>query len=98
MQHSAAFFSVRHDCGNLTGIATAREMVMRLIIEARIVDGDDDTSRADNAVLAVIERPDHSLSQLGLTLSVGLVGVAEQRIEQLLAGQLARLTDGVGVH
>ncbi|WP_139142966.1 ISKra4 family transposase [Janthinobacterium sp. HH100] len=95
MQHSAAFFSVRHDCGNLTGIATAREMVMRLIIEARIVDGDDDTSRADNAVLAVIERPDHSLSQLGLTLSEGRSLLAEvqralvmQQVDSWLAGQM----------
>jgi hypothetical protein len=35
---------------------------MRLIRDVRIVDGDDDASHANNAVLAVIERPDRDLS------------------------------------
>lgn len=68
---------------------------MRLIIEARIVDGNDDAGRADNAVLAVIERPDRGLSQLGLTLSEGRSLLAEvqrafvsRQVDVWLAGQM----------
>jgi hypothetical protein len=68
---------------------------MRLIIEARIVDGDDEGGRADNAVLAVIERPDRSLSALGLTLSEGRSLLAEaqralvfRQVDAWLAAQM----------
>jgi hypothetical protein len=68
---------------------------MRLIIEVRFVDEDDNASRADNAVLAVIERPDHDLSQLGLTLSEGRSLLAEaqralvsRQVDAWLTGQM----------
>jgi hypothetical protein len=69
---------------------------MRLIIEVRIVDGDDDVSQTENAVvLAVIERPDRDLSQLGLTLAEGRSLLAEaqralvsQQVDAWLAGQM----------
>jgi hypothetical protein len=44
---------------------------MRLIIEARLADGDSDTVNDGDGVLAVIERRDCSLDQLGLTLAEG---------------------------
>lgn len=58
---------------------------MRLIIEASIVDEDNDASRADQAVLAVIERPNNSLSELGLTLSEGRSLLAE--VQRTLVSQ-----------
>jgi hypothetical protein len=47
------------------------EKAMRLIIEARLADGDSDTVNDGDGVLAVIERRDCSLDQLGLTLAEG---------------------------
>ena len=44
---------------------------MRLIIEARLSDGDSDTVNDGDGVLAVVERRDCSLAQLGLTLAEG---------------------------
>jgi hypothetical protein len=44
---------------------------MRLIIEARLVDGDSDTVEAGDGVLAMVERADSSLAELGLTLAEG---------------------------
>ena len=44
---------------------------MRLIIEARLADGDNDTVEEGDGVLAVIERPDCCLAELGLTLAEG---------------------------
>jgi hypothetical protein len=44
---------------------------MRLIIEARLADGDSDTVNDGDGVLAVVERRDCSLAQLGLTLAEG---------------------------
>ena len=44
---------------------------MRLIIEARLSDGDSDTINDGDGVLAVVERRDSSLAQLGLTLAEG---------------------------
>jgi hypothetical protein len=41
---------------------------MRLIIEERLSDGDSDTVNDGDGVLAVVERRDCSLAQLGLTL------------------------------
>jgi hypothetical protein len=38
-----------------------------LIIEARLADGDSDTVKEGDGVLAVFERRDGSLAQLGLT-------------------------------
>ena len=59
---------------------------MRLIIEARVVDGENDgVSQTDNTILAVIERPDHSLSQFGLTLSEGRALLAD--VQQTLVSQ-----------
>ena len=48
---------------------------MRLIIEARIVDGDDAVD--DTVTLAVVERRDRSLSELGLTLEEGRALLAQ---------------------
>jgi hypothetical protein len=42
---------------------------MRLIIEARLADGDNDTVEEGDGVLAAIERPDGCLADLGLTLA-----------------------------
>lgn len=50
---------------------------MPLNIEVRVVNRDDNASRVDNVVLAVIERPDRGLSQSGLTLSDGRSLLAE---------------------
>src|SRR6516225_9093434 len=44
---------------------------MRLIIEARLADGDSDTVGEGDGVLAVVERPDCSLADLGLSLAEG---------------------------
>ena len=58
---------------------------MRLIIEARIVDAENGTSQTDNTILAVIERPDHNLSELGLTLTEGRALLAD--VQQTLVSQ-----------
>jgi hypothetical protein len=44
---------------------------MRLIIEARLANGDNDTVGEGDRVLAVVERPDCSLADLGLSLAEG---------------------------
>jgi hypothetical protein len=44
---------------------------MRLIIEARIDDGDSDTKRDGSTIVAIVDREDKDLSQLGLTLAEG---------------------------
>jgi hypothetical protein len=44
---------------------------MRLIIEARLADGDNDTVEEGDGVLAVIERPDGCLADLGLAPAEG---------------------------
>ena len=44
---------------------------MRLIVEARLADGDGDRVNDGHGVLAVVERRDCSLAQLGLTLAEG---------------------------
>jgi hypothetical protein len=54
---------------------------MRLIIEARLVDGDGDTVEEGGGVLAVVERPDCSLAELGLTLAEGRSLLAKVQAE-----------------
>ena len=54
---------------------------MRLIIEARLVDGDSDTVEEGDGVLAVVERPDCSLAELGLTLAEGRSLLAKVQAE-----------------
>jgi hypothetical protein len=54
---------------------------MRLIIEARLADGDSDTVNDGDGVLAVIERRDCSLDQLGLTLAEGRSLLAKVQAE-----------------
>jgi hypothetical protein len=56
---------------------------MRLIIEARV---DDDEARATDAtIVAVVERDDRSLADLGLTLAEGRALLAE--VQSLLVPQ-----------
>ncbi|MGA7812750.1 hypothetical protein [Caballeronia sp.] len=54
---------------------------MRLIIEARLADGDNDTVEEGNGVLAVIERPDFCLAELDLTLAEGRSLLAKVQVE-----------------
>jgi hypothetical protein len=54
---------------------------MRLIIEARLADGDNDTVNDGDGVLVVVERPDCSLAQLGLTLAEGRSLLAKVQAE-----------------
>ncbi|KAE8754579.1 hypothetical protein FSO04_38820 [Paraburkholderia madseniana] len=54
---------------------------MRLIIEARSADGDNDTVEKVDGVLAVIERPDCCLADLGLTLAEGRLLLAKVQAE-----------------
>jgi hypothetical protein len=54
---------------------------MRLIIEARLSDGDSDTVNDGDGVLAVVERRDCSLAQLGLTLAEGRSLLAKVQAE-----------------
>ena len=54
---------------------------MRLIIEARLVDGDSDTVEEGDGVLVVVERPDCSLAELGLTLAEGRSLLAKVQAE-----------------
>ena len=67
---------------------------MRLIIEARLADGDSDTVNDGDGVLAVVERRDCSLAQLGLTLAEGRSLLAKvqaelvsKQVEWWLSGQ-----------
>jgi hypothetical protein len=57
------------------------EQAMRLIIEARLADGDNDTVEEGDGVLAVIERPDCCLAELGLTLAEGRSLLAKVQTE-----------------
>ncbi len=50
---------------------------MRLIIEARIDDGECDAKRDGNTIVAIVDRRDKDLSQLGLTLAEGRSLLAE---------------------
>ena len=54
---------------------------MRLIIEARLADGDSDMGNDGDGILAVVERRDGSLTQLGLTLAEGRSLLAEVQAE-----------------
>ena len=54
---------------------------MRLIIEARLADGDSDTVGEGDRVLAVVERPDCSLADLGLSLAEGRSLLAKVQAE-----------------
>ncbi|QIE29274.1 hypothetical protein [Caballeronia sp. SBC2] len=54
---------------------------MRLIIEARLADGDGDTVNDGDGVLAVVERRECSLDQLGLTLAEGRSLLAKVQAE-----------------
>ncbi|MGB8416914.1 hypothetical protein [Paraburkholderia sp.] len=67
---------------------------MRLIIEARLADGDNDTVEEGDGVLAVVERPDGCLAELGLTLAEGQsllakvqTGLISKQVKQWLSGQ-----------
>jgi hypothetical protein len=67
---------------------------MRLIIKARLVDGESDPVEEGDGVLAVVERPDLSLAELGLTLAEGRSLLAKvqtelisQQVQRWLAGQ-----------
>ena len=62
---------------------------MRLIIEARLVDGDSDTVEEGDGILAVIERPDCSLADPGLSLAEGRSRMAKVQIE-LISKQVQR--------
>ncbi|SOE54386.1 hypothetical protein SAMN05446635_0712 [Burkholderia sp. OK233] len=64
---------------------------MRLIIEARLVDGD--TVEEGDRVLAVVERPDRSLAELGLTLAEGRSLLAKVQIE-LISKQVKQWLSG----
>ncbi|QUN32622.1 hypothetical protein KB879_34060 (plasmid) [Cupriavidus sp. KK10] len=66
---------------------------MRLIIEARLVDEGSDTGHDDDAALAVIERPDGSLADLGLTLAEGRSLLAKVQAE-LVSKQVKRWFSG----
>ena len=50
---------------------------MRLIIEARIDDGEDEAERDGSAIVATVDRRDKDLSKLGLTLAEGRSLLAE---------------------
>jgi hypothetical protein len=54
---------------------------MRLIIEARLADGDNDTVEEGDGVLAVIERPECCPAELGLTLAEGRPLLAKVQAE-----------------
>ena len=68
---------------------------MRLIIEARLADGDNDTVEEGDGVLAVIERPDCCLAELGLTFAEGRSLLAKvqaelisKQVQSWLSGQI----------
>ncbi|TPQ43522.1 ISKra4 family transposase [Cupriavidus pinatubonensis] len=54
---------------------------MRLIIEARLADEGSDTGQDADGVVAVIERPDCSLADMGLTLAEGRSLLAKVQAE-----------------
>ncbi|MGU7771741.1 hypothetical protein ACV229_16415 [Burkholderia sp. MR1-5-21] len=66
---------------------------MRLIIEARLVDCESDPVDEGDGVLAVIERPDLSLTELGLTLAEGRTLLAKVQTE-LISKQVQRWLAG----
>jgi len=68
-------------CGVDLSVSQRWEQAMRLIIEARLVDGDSDMVVDGDEVLAVVERPDCSLAELGLTLAEGRSLLAEVQAE-----------------
>lgn len=68
---------------------------MRLIIEARLADEGSDIGHAGEGVLAVIERRDGSLADLGLTLAEGrslLAKVQTELVSKQVAGWLSGQT------
>jgi len=64
-----------------------------LIIEARLADADNDTVEEGDGVLAVIERPDCCLAELGLTLAEGRSLLAKVQTE-LISKQVQRWLSG----
>ncbi len=62
---------------------------MRLIIEARIDDGECDAKREGSTIVAIVDRRDKDLSQLGLTLAEGRSVLAEVQ-SALVSQQVAR--------
>ncbi|MFM0669094.1 ISKra4 family transposase [Paraburkholderia sediminicola] len=67
---------------------------MRLIIEARLADADNDTVEEGDGVLGVIERSDGGLAELGLTLAEGRSLLAKvqadlisKQVQSWLSGQ-----------
>ncbi|QYY33888.1 ISKra4 family transposase (plasmid) [Cupriavidus pinatubonensis] len=66
---------------------------MRMIIEARLAKEGSDTGQDVERVLAVIERPDCSLADLGLTLAEGRALLAEAQA-QLVSTQVDRWLSG----
>ena len=61
---------------------------MRLIIEARIEEGDGDAQREGSTVIAIVDRREKDLSRLGLTLAEGRSLVAEA--QSVLVSQQAQ--------
>jgi len=66
---------------------------MRLIIEARLADGDNDMVEHGEGVLAVVDRPDCCLAELGLTLAEGRSLLAKVQAE-LISKQVQRSLSG----
>src|ERR1700730_8956781 len=66
---------------------------MRLIIEARLADGDNDMVEHGEGVLAVVDRPDCCLAELGLTLAEGRSLLAKVQTE-LISKQVQRWLSG----
>lgn len=66
---------------------------MRLIIEARLVDGETDPAEEGDGVRVVIERPNVSLAELGLTLAEGRSLLAKVQTE-LISKQVQRWLAG----
>lgn len=69
---------------------------MRLIIKVRIDDPANHASHADNTILAMIERPEGSLGQLGLTLFEGRSLVAE--VQRALVSQQVQAWLAAKIH
>ncbi|MGH8784903.1 MAG: hypothetical protein ACREYA_07425 [Cupriavidus necator] len=68
---------------------------MRLIIEARLAEEGSDTGQDVDGVVAVIERPDCSLAEMGLTLAEGrslLVKVQAELVSMQVEGWLSGQT------
>jgi hypothetical protein len=69
---------------------------MRLIIEARIEDGDRDAEREGSTVIAIIERREKDLSRRGFTLAEGRSLVAEA--QSVLVAQQAQRWLAANIH